>query len=182
VKIVGAQSGKTVENAYLTATFEAHRLEVRFRAVVAEDVTLSGRKPRWQRILRHELRNVGATFQEAMGERLVYNFPAGTEERVRRVIVQLSRSIETDLGRPLTGRMVEKLLKITKQERLSWGALGRLGRLPSARVQRGHSVQVQTYSAGAIANLVKNPYLIDSWRRRDAESDSDAPLKAPFEG
>jgi hypothetical protein len=142
-------------------------LEFRLGRHIVENVGLRCRKSLFEARIKLELGRAGIP---ASTDRECVVTPAGSEfiAGTRKAIAKIDRYIDQFLDQPLTPRMVEDVLGITKQERSRWSKDGRLKRSGTASFKRGQVVQFYTHSVEFISALARHPSIIAVWRAEDA--------------
>lgn len=156
-----------IESVYVTLGINRDQARVAFAPLIERNVALRSRKPRFYRILKAELKRLGCSAADAPDGSLILEVTESAES-LREVLRRVDAQIEHFLNRALTARMVEKLLGITKGERVRWSRDGRLTKLPPIRFRRGHELQIQVYAPRVIALLARDPSIIAAWRSQDA--------------
>lgn len=91
-------------------------------------------------------------------------------------VMQMDRAIELLAKRPLSPRVVERVLGITGRERIRWGKDGRLPISGTASIRRSRVINLSTHPVDAVARLAADPSIIAAWRLAD---DGIEPVRNP---
>jgi hypothetical protein len=155
---------------YLTVVQVGDNVSISLGPAVDVHVGLRCRKAVFCKRIRMEFDRHGISVIADADERFLGPAQLSTEPVLAGALSKIDSFIGPFQNQPLTPRMVEEVLGITKQERSRWSKDGRLRRSGTANFKRGQAIQIYTHSADVIAALADDPSIIASWRSQDERS------------
>jgi hypothetical protein len=149
---------------YLAVTESDGNTSVRLSVAIDAHVGLRCRKAVFYQRMRTEFGRHGISINSDSDGEMLVAAPAGIEGGLDDALVRIDKAIGQFRNQPMTPRMVEEVLSITKQERSRWSKDGRLRRSGTASFKRGQAIQIYTHSPEVVAALADDPTIIASWR------------------
>ena len=103
------------------------------------------------------------------GETVRARFELSSARRLKAVVAEIDRLLDSFPKQRLTPRMVEEILGISAAERRRWNKDGRLPKSGAGSFRRGkQSISFNLHPPEKIAQLAKDQTLIARWRQEDA--------------
>ena len=149
---------------YLDCTLAGPFLTVSYERALSEHFALRIRRTELRTKLRSTLKKLGRVSQYTDYNQVDLYAPTISKIALVRFMETLEQRISMVATRPLSSRLVERLLSISASERLRWTKLGYLRSQGNQRFQRGQYISVCCYPVDLVSHLAANPDIISGWR------------------